>query len=120
MKSWKEAREKWGENWKEIRKQLKAEFAMQNSERIVSLNTLQKPSEAIQEVINESKNKRNTVFKIDRKDNDPIFVFNGRTLAFYKNKIRKIGGKEIPTKILTNIWTDISYLGIGPEGNVTF
>lgn len=120
FKGWKEAKQKWGDNWKKIRTQLKAEFALQNADRVVSLNTLQKPSETIREVIEKSKNKRNKVFKIDRKKNNPIFVYNGRTLAFYKNKIRVIDNKEIPSRILTNMWNDISYLGIGPEGGITF
>jgi len=120
FKDWREARNKWGVNWKEIRTQLKAEFAIKNADRVVSLNTLQKPSEAIQAVIEKSKIKRNKVFKIDRKENRAIFVYNGRTLAFYKSKVRHIGGQDTPSKILTNIWDDISYLGIGPEGDVTF
>lgn len=120
FKDWREARNKWGVNWKEIRTQLKAEFAIKNANRVVSLNTLQKPSETIKAVIEKSKIKRNKVFKIDRKENSQIFVYNGRTLAFYKSKIRHIDGQNTPSKILTNIWDDISYLGIGPEGNVTF
>lgn len=120
LKNWREAKLKWGKNWKEIRKQLKAEFAMNNPDKTISLNTLQKPSEFIQKVIDKSKIKKGVVFKIDRNDHDPIFVYNGRTLAFYKSKIRTIDGNETPSKILTNIWADISYLGIGPEGGVTF
>jgi len=120
IKDWREAKEKWGQNWKEIRTQLKAEFALQNAEKIVSLNTLQKPSAGIQEVIDKSKKKRNKVFKFERKDSEPIYAYNGRTLAFYKSKIRNINGEKTPSRILTNIWNDISYLGIGPEGGVTF
>ena len=120
LKNWRAAKEKWGTNWKEIRTQLKADFALQNSDRIVSLNTLQKPSVAIQSIIEKSKIKRNKVFKFERKNGEPIYTYNGRTLAFYKSKIRNINGKETPSKILTNIWNDISYLGIGPEGGVTF
>lgn len=120
IKNWREAKEKWGQNWKEIRTQLKAEFALKNAEKIVSLNTLQKPSAGIQEVIEKSKKRRNRVFEFKRKDSEPIFTYNGRTLAFYKSKIRNINGKETPSRILTNIWNDISYLGIGPEGGVTF
>jgi len=120
IKNWREAKEKWGQNWKEIRTQWKADFALQNAEKVVSLNTLQKPSAGIQRIIDKSKKRRNKVFKFEREKGEPIYTYNGRTLAFYKSKIRNVNGKEVPSRILTNIWNDISYLGIGPEGGVTF
>jgi len=48
-----------------------------------------------------------------------IYCYNGRTLAFYSSKFREVDGDIVPTEILTNLWTDISFLGIGPEGGVT-
>lgn len=46
------------------------------------------------------------------------FIYNGRSLAFYSKKLRKIDGTLSPSEILTNIWTDISFLSLGKEGGV--
>jgi len=95
------------------------EYAFENKESIISLNTLQKPSKKIQEVINKSKKIRDKVFIVQREDANPIYCFNGRTLAFFSSKFKEIEGEFVPAEILTNLWTDISFLGIGPEGGVT-
>jgi adenine-specific DNA-methyltransferase len=120
VKDWKEFKNKYGESWKEIRYQLKAKFCSDNRERIVSLNTLQKPSKDIQKIVDESKNTKGKVFEFKRSNKDSIYVYNGRTLAFYKNKFKSINGKEVVSEILTNIWDDISFLSLGHEGNVDF
>jgi len=120
IKDWREAREKWGDVWKEIRYFQKKKIAMKEAERIVSLNTLQKPSNKIQEIINKSKVERENVFCLEREDRDPIYVYNGRTLAFFAKKLRLIDGEIVPTEVLTNFWDDISYLSLGLEGGVDF
>lgn len=117
--TWQEYKKKKGSNWKEIRYQAMSNFALENAERVVSLNTMQKPSSEIKKLIHNSKNVRNKVFTLERENASPIFAYNGRTLAFFKKKLRIIDGNEIPSEVLTNLWTDISFLGIGPEGNVT-
>lgn len=118
VKDWKEFKNKYGEDWQKIRKELKAKFAFINKEMVVSLNTLQKPSKDILAIIDKSKSKRGIVFKYDREKKSPIYIYNGRTLAFYSSKLREVDGEVVPTEILTNIWTDISYLSLGGEGGV--
>jgi adenine-specific DNA-methyltransferase len=120
VKDWKEFKQKYGENWKEMRYQLKADFCNKNRDRIVSLNTLQKPSDKIQKIIDESKQEKGKVFCYEREQKNNIYVYNGRTLAFYKNKFRIVNGKEVVSEILTNIWDDISFLSLGHEGEVDF
>ena len=113
VSSWQEYKQLHGDNWKEIRYKKKAEFCMKNSDRIVSLNTMQKPSREIIRVVEQSKQERNKVFKIGN-----TYIYNGRTLAFFSKKIREVDGQQTPTEILTNIWTDISFLSLGNEGGV--
>ena len=115
----KEMKERYGFNYKKIKYERLAEFAFKNKERIVSLNTMQKPSEKVQKIINESRKKREKVFEIKRDGKQSIYCYNGRSLAFYENKFREIDGQYQPSEILTNLWNDISFLGIGPEGDVT-
>lgn len=86
---------------------------MENSDKIVSLNTMQKPSQEIVRVIEQSKRERSKVFQVGT-----TYIYNGRTLAFFSKKLKEIDGKITPTEILTNIWTDISFLSLGNEGGV--
>lgn len=116
----KEYQAKYGELWKELRYRKKAAKAFSNASSVCSLNTMQKPSQKVQAVINESKNNKGKFYVIEREGKDPIIIFNGRTLAFYQKKIRKVEGQFVPTDILTNVWTDISYLSLGLEGGVDF
>ena len=117
--NWREFKKKFGANWKKKRYEEMEAFAIENKDSVVSLNTLQKPSKRIQEVIDNSRVTRNKVFEISREDADSIYCFNGRTLAFFSSKFRDIDGDQLPSEILTNLWTDISFLGLGPEGGVT-
>lgn len=113
VRTWQEYRERYGEKWKEVRYKKKAEFCMAHSDRIVSLNTMQKPSQEIVRVIDHSKKNKGQVFAAGKN-----YVYNGRSLAFFAKKLREIDGQMVPTEILTNIWTDISFLSLGNEGGV--
>lgn len=113
VKTWQEYRNKYGEKWKEVRYEKKAKFCMENCERIVSLNTMQKPSQEIVKVIEQSKRNRGIVFSSGKN-----YIYNGRSLAFFDKKLREVDGELVPTEILTNIWTDISFLSLGNEGGV--
>lgn len=66
-----------------------------------------------------SKIERDKVFKVERDNHYTIFVYNGREMAFYANKIRIIDGEKSPSILLSNIWMDTPYEGIAKEGNVT-
>jgi adenine-specific DNA-methyltransferase len=116
---WREFKKKIGPNWKNKRFEEMQEFAFLNKESVVSLNTLQKPSTAIKRAIEESKKIREKVFSVERNNAAPIYCYNGRTLAFFGSKFKDIDGDSVPAEIITNLWTDISFLGIGPEGGVT-
>lgn len=118
--NWQEAKRKWGRNWATIRRAEMEDIALSEPDSVVSLNTLQKPSRAIQDIIDRSKMERGRVFCLERQQNDPIYVYNGRTLAFFSKKLRMIDGELCPTNVLTNLWSDISYLSLGLEGGVDF
>jgi len=117
-KNWNEFKKKYGIMWKKIRFDMKRKYTLENPQLIVSLNTLQKPSGKVAEIINTSKKNRNKVHPIERENKSSIFCYNGRTLAFFSNKMRKVNGDTLPSEILTNVWDDVSFLGIGPEGGV--
>jgi|GEM_PF-22980 len=61
------------------------------------------------------------VLKLERENNlDTIYVINGKQIAFYKKNVDTIDGKKTATKLLTNVWSDISWEGIAGEGGVKF
>lgn len=113
VNNWQEYKKKHGSQWKEDRYNKKAKFCMEHSNRIVSLNTMQKPSRDIAEIIEKSKKDKGKIYQIGKN-----FIYNGRSLAFFSKKLREIDGEIVPTEILTNIWTDISFLSLGTEGGV--
>jgi len=117
--NWREYKLKNGANWKRKRFDEMEKFAFKNKEKVVSLNTLQKPSQKVQEIINQSKLQRDKVFSYERDKTSAIYCFNGRTLALFSSKFKNIEGELVPAEILTNLWSDVSFLGIGPEGGVT-
>ena len=51
---------------------------------------------------------------------DDIYVLNGKQISFYAKNVLELDGEKTATKLLTNIWTDISWEGIANEGNVKF
>lgn len=118
ISTWQEFKQKYGKDWKQRRHEMKAAFCYENRDRIVSLNTMQKPSREILNCIEKSKKNRNKVFAIGLDNGQHTYVYNGRTLAFYQKKFRVIDGIESPSEIITNIWTDISFLSLGNEGDV--
>ena len=68
---------------------------------------------------NQSKLNKEKVYKVERENHYTVYVYNGREMAFYAKKCREVDGKVVPTILLTNIWSDISYEGIASEGGVT-
>ena len=118
QRAYKEAQKRWGEYWKIIFNQLIAEFALKNKERVVSIRDPHKPSESLKQLLIRSKRERDRIFVYEREGAEPIFVINGGALAFYKDKVKNIGGREVPTELLTDFWGDISWAGIANEGDV--
>ncbi|MDD2474595.1 MAG: site-specific DNA-methyltransferase [Dysgonamonadaceae bacterium] len=61
------------------------------------------------------------VFKLERDNGlDTIYIRNGKQISFYNKNVGEIEGRLSATKLLTNIWTDISWEGIANEGGVKF
>ena len=47
-----------------------------------------------------------------------MLFYKGGLLSFYSNKIKNIDGEDVPTELLTDFWSDISWAGIADEGKV--
>lgn len=95
-----------------------AEFALENKESIFQPVAI--ANDAANEIVkirDKSKADKGMVYKVDRSDST-IYIKDGRQIYFYSSKVRKIDGKDTPSKPLTNMWTDIPYNGIAKEGGV--
>ena len=69
---------------------------------------------------NESLNEIGKFFTLEREGYDTQVIRNGKQIIFYNKNVESIEGKLTPTKLLTNIWSDISWEGIAKEGDVKF
>lgn len=118
--SWKDARKEWGSNWKKVRNSLLGDLALEYCDYIVSVRDPHKPSALIKEKMKESKYNDNKVIVIDRTNYSPIYIYQGGSLSFYKDKLRNIDGQLVPTELLTDFWSDINFAGMAKEGGVQF
>ena len=62
--------------------------------------------------------KINKVYIVKTAKDEIRYVKDGCQISFYSKKIKDIDGKLVPSEMLTNIWTDISWEGIAKEGGV--
>ena len=67
-----------------------------------------------------SRKTREKIFVLKREKNGDMYFMNGRCIAFYSGKFKKVNGEDKPAELLTNFWDDISWYGIAQEGNVVF
>lgn len=98
-----------------------AEFAVKNAERVFQLVAIGGGA-AIKrrETINKSKQIRDKVFVHPNEDVPDFYMANGRQLVFYDKRLVEVDGQLVPAELITDVWTDISWNGIGPEGGVDF
>ncbi|MEY0936733.1 DNA methyltransferase [Providencia rettgeri] len=113
----KEAKEKFGKL--DFEEEM-AQFAIDNADSVYQATAISNAAgKKIVEVRNESKKNPGKIYKVDR-DNDSIYILNGRQIYFYSNKVKNINGYMTPTILLTNLWLDIPWNGIANEGDAIF
>jgi len=95
------------------------DFALNNANAVFRLTAIgDDAGKETLEVKKKSNKNPNKIFEVARENNSNRFLLNGQEIAFYSKKIKNIDGVDIPTTLLTNIWTDISWEGIASEGGV--
>jgi adenine-specific DNA-methyltransferase len=117
FKTVKEAKERSGAG---VFNEKMAEYALLNSRKVFRYTEIN--DDAGKETLEAKKRSIVTpdkVIEVQREDKDNRYVINGNELSFYSKKIREIDGEQVPTVMLTNIWTDIAWEGIAKEGGVT-
>jgi adenine-specific DNA-methyltransferase len=96
-----------------------SDFALQHKNEVFQSTAIgEDAGSEVVEARNKSRQDAGVIYQVERNNHYTVYVYNGREMAFYAKKCRNIDGKEVPTVLLTNIWSDISYEGIAKEGNV--
>lgn len=120
------ANEKGFESAREARGKLKekfelmvADYAMENADRVFRTAAITGGARKKRlHTINNSKANRNRVFVHPGEDISDFFILNGEQILFYDKRIQLIDGELLPGRLLTDVWTDISWTGIANEGGV--
>ena len=97
------------------------EFAIANADRVFQLVAI--GGGALikrRQTINKSKIVREKVFVHPNEDVADFYIANGRQMVFYEKRLVEIDSQLVPAELITDVWTDISWNGIGPEGGVDF
>ena len=98
---------------------LEAHYAATHPHKVFRLNQIRdNAGTTIATTRDESKRNPHAVYTVPRAGHHDVHIWRGREMTFYERKLRTINGKLTPSVKMSNIWTDVSYDGISPEGGV--
>ena len=118
FKTEKEAKDKYKETYKYIVESLIADFAFDNSENVVSVRDLHKPTQTVRKLQDKSRREKGKLMPYKKQDGTYMYLYKGGALAFYSSKINEIDSEPQVTELLSNFWNHISWAGIAKEGGV--
>ena len=114
----KEARRKIDSDYLDI---LVEKYAIKNYDRVFRTAAIGGGAKIKrQATIEMSKKYKEEIFVHDGEDVKDFYILNGEQILFYKNRFEKIDNELVPTQVITDVWTDISWTGIASEGGVVF
>ena len=70
--------------------------------------------------INKSIAEKDKVLVHPNEDVPNFYILNGGQILFYDKRLIKVDDMKVPGEVITDVWTDISWTGIAPEGDVNF
>lgn len=112
----------------EARKIIKAnpavlnEFVIENAGSVIrtARPDMASVGKEIQEKVQESTNRRDTVLFLHRENSPDMYFINGERILFYKDKLKEIDGELVSAEPLTTLWDDILSNNLHNEGGVSF
>ena len=94
-------------------------FVIENRHRVVQIvSVADKDVNAEARVALQKSRSSGVVEKSPRKDLEDYYFFNGKQVAFYKSKVRKIDGALTTAERVSNIWDDLLSNNVHKEGGV--
>lgn len=116
VESQKELKEKFGQSADAVYSATASALALQNSEAVFTTYKPHNPAPQLKKAVEESKITDKPI-AVQKSDGTRHILLKGRLMAFYQSKLKKIDERNpVPTRHLTNLWTDLSWSGIGSEG----
>jgi adenine-specific DNA-methyltransferase len=98
-----------------------AEFALRHADRVFQLVAIGGGAAIKRKAtIEKSRSIRDKVLVHPDDDVDDFYMANGRQLVFYDKRLIEVDHQIVPGELVTDVWTDIAWNGIGPEGAVDF
>lgn len=114
--SQKELKAKFGQSAEVVYSATASAMALQNSNAVFTTYKPHNPAPQLKRAVEESKSTNKPV-EVLKDDGSRHILLKGRLMAFYQSKLKKIDEREpVPTRHLTNLWTDLSWSGISSEG----
>lgn len=95
-------------------------FVYSNSDKVMQLATLDENSvsQSAVELKRESEGNKEKVFVLERENNRPYFIFNGKLILFMKDRLNTIDGEETFSEPMTDIWDDVLPNDLHNEGGI--
>ncbi|NCB70998.1 MAG: site-specific DNA-methyltransferase [Clostridia bacterium] len=116
VNSQKELKAKFGQSTDVVYSATASAVALQNSKAVFTTYKPHNPAPQMKKAIEESKAADRPV-ELRKDDGSRHILLKGRLMAFYQSKLKKIDERDpVPTRHLTNLWTDLSWSGISSEG----
>jgi adenine-specific DNA-methyltransferase len=98
-----------------------AEYAIKNAENVFRTAAIGGGAAIKRAVtINRSITEKDKVLVHPNEDVPNFYILNGGQILFYDKRLIDVDGAKVPGEVITDVWTDISWTGIAPEGDVNF
>lgn len=95
-------------------------FVYSNSDKVMQPATLDENSvsQSAVELKRESEGNKEKVFVLERENNRPYYIFNGKLILFMKDRLNTIDGEETFSEPMTDIWDDVLPNDLHNEGGI--
>ncbi len=98
-----------------------AEYAIKHADNVFRTAAIGGGAAIKREVtINKSIAEKDKVLVHPNEDVSNFYILNGGQILFYDKRLIEVDGVKVPGEVITDVWTDISWTGIAPEGDVNF
>ena len=96
------------------------EFIFRNAERVMQFATLDENSvsENAVQVKRQSEEQSTKVFFVERKNRRPYYIYNGKLILFFSDRLIEIDRKKFFSQPITDLWDDVLPNDLHNEGGI--
>jgi adenine-specific DNA-methyltransferase len=98
------------------------EFVIENARSVIRFArpSYEGVSAEARKLIDQSKQEKDTIFRLEREGYPDIYLLRGERILFYADKLKKIDSHWVAGEPLTTLWDDILSNNLHAEGGVEF